>query len=264
MTAIDVESFSNELNKLKKSDLIDIIINKKYTDNASNDILSKYLILHFNKDNALTDKLDKLQTENKNLAKQLKLSEKVIEEQEKRNKNLETINELLTEKNRNSNSSAISETKIKQKEKNKLNDGSETKKTVAITEENNSIELVDNKNNDNQGDNKNRYKKQNVIRGTSISGNITFSAATKYAWLYVGRAKKDTTEDQIKNYLNDKLPGNDFIVEYITKNPEARSAAFKVGLDYNQLEIVQSSDFWPSNILVKRFTFFRRSGTFDK
>ena len=90
-----------------------------------------------------------------------------------------------------------------------------------------------------------------------IGGNL--KAAGKRAWLYVGRTSRDTTTDILKHYLAEKLNTIEVLVEELphNNNQERTSRSFKVGIDFNKLNTVESDDFWPQNIVIRRFRFFR-------
>lgn len=84
------QSVINELNKLKKSELIDIIIYKRLPNNVIvSELLDKFLLEHFNEcdddfqevnDEVLPDTIASVQlmSENKALEKELALSNKLV------------------------------------------------------------------------------------------------------------------------------------------------------------------------------------------
>lgn len=88
---------------------------------------------------------------------------------------------------------------------------------------------------------------------------LSFASAARKAWLYVGRADKNTTPEQIKKHLKDNFPSQDFIVESLPVRDNANSIAFKVGADISLIDDLNTPDLWPKGIIVKRYRFFRRS-----
>ena len=79
-------------------------------------------------------------------------------------------------------------------------------------------------------------------------------AAPKKIWLYVGRIKPTIKPETIKRYLDNKIPNRDFTVELVKCDT---SAGFKVSADYDLMSTLYTETFWPKNILIKRFDFFR-------
>lgn len=98
--------------------------------------------------------------------------------------------------------------------------------------------------------------------GENVEGNkstqTSFAAVTRRAWLYVGRATKNSTAEGLRNYLVSKCPNQDFRVEKLDSREEAQTLSFKVGFDYDLLDKLNDSNFWPSGLLVRRFNFFRK------
>ena len=119
----------------------------------------------------------------------------------------------------------------------------------------------------NQGivkDNKDQkdLRKSNIITGTSKSGSNCFRAADKRAWFYVGKTSKSTTCDLVTQHLKEKFPSADITVEELQSRDgidksNFKTKSFKVGIDFELLNEVASPDTWPENIVVKRFRFFR-------
>ena len=101
-------------------------------------------------------------------------------------------------------------------------------------------------------------------RNQSSSGTIMgtkkdeeMQAAEKTAWLYVGSLKKTTTRDSVVNYLNKNgVTGH---LECEELHTLGNKKAFKVGIPFAYLRNTQDPEFWPENIIVRRFRFPRRS-----
>ena len=103
--------------------------------------------------------------------------------------------------------------------------------------------------------------KHKTIRGCNESD--TFSAVVSRAWVYVDRARKTTTCDEVRKFLEGKYNDQNFVVEALPSNENAISASFKVGATASLLDELYKPENWPHNILVKRFKFFRgRQGNF--
>lgn len=100
----------------------------------------------------------------------------------------------------------------------------------------------------------NKRRKEAEIVGTSKDQSSELAAARRI-WVYVGRCRSDLTVEQLTSYLQSQSPGKHFEVEkLITKG---RNSAFKVGTDFELKDAIYSPSYWPENILIKRFHFFR-------
>lgn len=105
-----------------------------------------------------------------------------------------------------------------------------------------------------------RYESDKVVFGTSTqeSGGL---AAEKRVWLYVGRCRSDLTEDRMRAFLQGKKPGYNFEITKLTTR--GVNASFKIGVSNQLKEDVYDPSFWPANILIKRFRFFRGRSNID-
>lgn len=82
-------------------------------------------------------------------------------------------------------------------------------------------------------------------------------AAEKMAWLYIGGLKRNTTESNIRKFLErNGIEGNIECEELRTLGDRK---AFKLGFPYIYLEDAQNPDFWPQGIKARRFRFRRYS-----
>ncbi|CAH0564878.1 unnamed protein product [Brassicogethes aeneus] len=106
----------------------------------------------------------------------------------------------------------------------------------------------------------NRKPKRKIMRGTATT-NHEFAAADRKAWLYIGGCKKGTESKQIIKYLEEKHQETSFIVEEIPKRSENKSQnmSFKVGFPLSLLEELNKPEFWPRDIIIRRFKFFRNT-----
>jgi len=106
---------------------------------------------------------------------------------------------------------------------------------------------------------RNSHEKNGRIIGTrEVTEEL--QAAEKKAWLFVGRLTDTTTTEKIVRYLTrNGISGSIDCEEIPTRGT---SKAFKVGIPYDQLKKIEATDFWPKDVLVKRYHFrFRRHPT---
>lgn len=105
--------------------------------------------------------------------------------------------------------------------------------------------------------------KKSIIVGAAIqddteslgtSEDVLFEGDERKIWLYVDRCKSEVGAEHIRKYLLRKCPGENFVIEPLRKtgNP-----SFKVGVPYHLEEQVYAASFWPKDIIVKPFRFFR-------
>lgn len=107
-----------------------------------------------------------------------------------------------------------------------------------------------------------RSEKSTEIVGTNTEQNDTVLVAAKpRLWLYVGRCSPSTTEDQVNSYLSRKCPGYNFEVTKL--NSKGKNTSFKIGADKTLEGDLYSASFWPTDILVKRYIFFRANNSFE-
>lgn len=80
-------------------------------------------------------------------------------------------------------------------------------------------------------------------------------AATKKAWLFVGRLHEETTEEDLSSYLTDNGITGEITCERI--EIKGRNKAYKVGMDFENLEKTNEPSFWPKNVLIRTYRFPR-------
>lgn len=110
------------------------------------------------------------------------------------------------------------------------------------------------KRNKNMTQNKNYHNKQpKYILGTADNDDLNeFSAAENKLWLYIGRCKPGTTEDNIKAYLERKCPKQEFAIESLQSKG---LPSFKLGANSHLKDTLYNPSFWPKKTLIKRFQF---------
>ncbi|KAF5286259.1 hypothetical protein FQR65_LT12743 [Abscondita terminalis] len=76
-----------------------------------------------------------------------------------------------------------------------------------------------------------KFKK--ITRGNAKWEDDNFSAGSRKAWFYVGRAKRNCANDDICNYLKKRFPSRSFIAEKIENKSETTSAFKGSGQEFN-------------------------------
>lgn len=274
---VSQEEIESEMNKLRKSDLIRIIITKNVPSdlNISEKVLNA-INLSENR-NLLCDKQQidemngtnlKTDITNISLKCDLKISNQEVQSQkrlicelERTISNLETIIELMKDNKKEGTMSTVNADvagfteKIEIKRRNK----EKSKNEVTAEEEN--------KTTGNNSRHKESEKKQIVwgeaedAKTVSANAKDTFAAATRRAWLYVGRVKKGTSASQISKYLEEKFENHTFIVEPLNVHKDALSTSFKIGADLTLLDELNKPTTWPKGVAIKKFMFFRPKQT---
>lgn len=273
------EEIYEELNKLKKSDLIQIIITKKVSSDFKISEKVKTIIENskqiFTCGNNMvvndltstnsTDKVSYFTIQNELKCNQVKLecSARLITELERTIKNQELIISLLKndrncDTNKSFNTVATSSTINSSIGKNK--------KSLSIMEN-------ENDNGDVIHKSANSYSKSNLsVKNQSVTNNRnkiwgandsldfpcsddTFSGAVKRLWLHVGKVTIGTQVSQIEKYLNKKFPDNKFTVDELPLHPEAKTMSFKVGADFSLLEDLYNGAVWPKGVMIQKFKF---------
>lgn len=108
------------------------------------------------------------------------------------------------------------------------------------------------------GDAASETHRRNVIRGTvptqlPAGGQNTFAAVVRRAHLYVGNVRPHVSKETVADYVREKVPNANFDIEELPKREEALSRAFKLSVDFSLLSTFNSPDFWPQDVMVKRF-----------
>lgn len=115
-------------------------------------------------------------------------------------------------------------------------------------------------------------EKNMVVRGNADvtrvpvgtkTNEATFAAVARRAYLYVGNVHPCATEGKVHDYLANKFPGNDFVVEPLPSRQNAQSRAFKLTSDFSLLTELYKPETWPSGILVKKFFRLRNNRQAD-
>lgn len=110
-----------------------------------------------------------------------------------------------------------------------------------------------------------KHRSEASIRGSGeISDDHSFASAKRMAWLYVGRAAKSVTKNDLESFLGSRFANRSFLVDELPAREPATSRAFKVGADFDLLDQLNDSNLWPTGIIIKRFHFFRGQSQFKK
>lgn len=98
-----------------------------------------------------------------------------------------------------------------------------------------------------------------VICGSQPSDgkDTAFSGAIRRVWIHVGKTAQGTSEDAIRDHLQRKFRSEQFVIEKLPQREGANSCSFKVGASFTMLEDLYKSENWPENVTVRRFRFFR-------
>lgn len=104
--------------------------------------------------------------------------------------------------------------------------------------------------------NGNIHKKHKVVIGASNCSNSGgFEAACPRIWLYVGRCRGDTNEEDIKTYIEKKIATENISVKKLQS--KGNNSSFCVGIEGNLEEQLYDPTFWPKGIIIRRYKFFR-------
>lgn len=163
----------------------------------------------------------------------------------------------LTKQNNISKNKQVNNTEVRSKAKNvNLSNASEAEVYVGNHKRLPGTSMVDNIEKPQE---EKIIKKSKQIIGDSDPKelNCGFSAATKKAWLCIGKVNKGTKPDTIRTYLQQKYNRN-FTVEALPTRDDAVSVSFKLGADFDLLAQLENCANWPKGVIVKRFTFFRQ------
>lgn len=103
----------------------------------------------------------------------------------------------------------------------------------------------------------NKYDDLDVVGSCCDEKNkdIPFTGAARKIWLYVDRCEAGVKPEHVNEYLNRRCPGKNFVVEPVRQN-EFRPS-FRVGAQPELEPVLRQPTFWPKDIIVRRFKFFR-------
>lgn len=108
-------------------------------------------------------------------------------------------------------------------------------------------------------------REAHIVGSNTNTSELTFGAPEGRLWLYVGRCRSDTSEEHIVTYVNNKCQEDVIVTSDVFKLPsKGKNASFRLSLDMKLREQVYNPSFWPVNVVVKRFKFFRKSGCFSE
>lgn len=274
MADVNNALLSEQLNKLKKHELIFVIINKKLPSSAvMNEEALDMVNTLLGSENKIVGDSESGAVECRNCASaklqvhysklELSLKNTLIHQMEERIGEQKDLITILK------NSKDL--TKIVNSEKNKNNENkSETVRKEISTLMQNKTELktATSIGNDSSGAGgrklqstsqasagANKQKTVTTIKGTGAENQL-LKSTNRRAWIYVGKVDKNCDEDRLLEFLRAKFVGRSFSVEKISKE-EHGSNAFKVGFNFELLEEITTESFWPNGIIIRRFRFFR-------
>lgn len=103
-----------------------------------------------------------------------------------------------------------------------------------------------------------RIKKQNPIKKGGNTSTLTLKAVERKKYLHVWRLAKDTTEDDLMQYIRNVL-GDDteITVEKVKQKIERNYASFKIGVTKCNYEKLCDAEVWPLNVEYCEWIWFR-------
>lgn len=264
--------FSSELLKLRKDQLIEIILNKCVPNTISvSKELQRYIEDNINNDltklqeNNLKNSIPYIKMENelKIIKTELECSKTIVATLKTSVSDKELIISLLQKHNqvnldpRNCNVADV--VKKSQNQGNLpgakplyLDVANAPKKVPKQGNQNQPINSSGKQENGKELTNKNKNK----IVGSNMEEKC-FKSVPRRAFVHLGRVHPKTTPDDIKKYVVSTFKRNDFVIEPCPVRDEAKSVSFKIETDISILENLYSSENWPKGVTINRYRFFR-------
>lgn len=110
------------------------------------------------------------------------------------------------------------------------------------------------------GRNVSRRKRPDPIKGSRTwdeQGNNPLKAAEYHSWFFVTGLKPDTTQDDIRKYLDSQSITGSTIEKVVTRKDRIKSS-FKVSVPRSQKQKVMKADFWPQGVSINHFLNLQR------
>lgn len=285
---------SAELNKIKKCDLIEILITKRVPSSVENNVVIANLVnTLFNADNPIEisnnadPECSKPQCINNSISKQylkqeLVLKDQLIQHLEKRIVDQEMINSLLNQVNSKSIQSISPNTanaKIKALNpikkraatfSNMLTSAGQTNLKSAETEclqstsgsANLNIQTGESAGSSTDLNNglkevkNNKNKLKTSITGASVV-DTKIKGVNKYSYIYVGHIQGDISVDELSEYLSQTWPEHSF--KTVKLDNKGSNSSFKVSVLEEHKNILFDASKWPTGVIVKEYKFFRKN-----
>lgn len=97
-----------------------------------------------------------------------------------------------------------------------------------------------------------KRRNKNIIRGSKSGCKLL--GAERRAWLFIGRIKgKETSERELLEYLEEE--GLQQQISCKKLNSTEWYSNFKIGIPFDMLEKINKAEYWPENVIVRRFNF---------
>lgn len=100
--------------------------------------------------------------------------------------------------------------------------------------------------------------KRNTVIGTNKTTNSSVKCIPKLGYLHVYRLAAETTENDIKKFLQQTAPNIHFTCEKLIKK-DPSSASFKISFPLDNVEHVYEPSIWPVGAAVRRYRFPKRN-----
>nr|CAH7765951.1 unnamed protein product [Callosobruchus chinensis] len=294
--AVDTETavLVKELNKLKKDELIDIIVKKKLPSSANNTVLVNFVgrikddeirenkdIFYDSQDGSGCSRCEKLQDKLEAIEKLAAHLEKRTGEQEDLILLLKQGNNLFSSnmKIKNIQSQMVHQASSSSSLCNEENSIEATTQETSLQEQSHNppktyvsaaktdrpTKRVDSTYQSNNG---NSHQQKQKINGDSIRpknnnkpiigcGGTSIETLPKLGYLYVYRCGPNVTSDDLQSMLQQNAPEIKFVSELWKKTEQ--STSFKVSFPIDHYKEVYNPSLWPTGVAIRRFIFRRRN-----
>ncbi|CAH0559374.1 unnamed protein product [Brassicogethes aeneus] len=265
--------FSAELLKLKKDQLVEIILNKCIPSAISvSEELRRYVETNENGEISKSVKVNlennipfiKLENELKTTKIELECFKTIISTLKTTVSDKELIINLLqNNKQTNPVRTDFSVADAVTKFPNQGNQQTDTNQTYSSVANASKIDSNQRKQNQITNSSGNQEKPQETINNNkkkvvgSNEDKKVFKSAPRKAFIHLGRVDLNTTSDDIKNHVVSTFKTNDFKIEPCPVREGAKSISFKIETDSSIVKELYLSENWPKGVLINKYRFFR-------
>lgn len=279
--SVDNTLLSEELNKLKKDQLIDIIVYQKLPCNIKSELLTKYVMVQrekvVNNEKLVCQSQSCVKTKGdvQTLRNEIETMQKLIFQLEKRAKDQEDLIYLLKETNNiflnntktndkpstsNQSNNIYKRHTIEKHDHDKTDHQQKSYSEVTKTEQVKTFQKDINTNMTNhlpaRKSPQKRHKYKPIIgNNNDVSANI--KTIPKKGYLHVCRLHPDTASEELLSYLKITAPTIAFECEEFNKTQNTKS--FKVIFPIEHCKEIYNPKIWPNGAAVRRFTFRKKN-----